>query len=430
MTAPERCAILGAVPHRDRRTTTLRAWLPDVLLGSAVAAFGIVDVSYQLSATSYVTTAQWLVTLGCALSAALFRHLPGGALLAFWLTCLVLVLSSTPLLAVMLVVVLVGYGTGRHGTTLVVWLSGLSIPLGAALAALVVRRDGYQVVARIYDPILSIYDGGRIGTFTLVAIGLVVFAMPWLLGLLVRSLAQTEESKEQRIAAESLQREAEAGLAQARQIADLRASQARLANDVHDVVGHSLAVILAQAESAQFLGDDQTPQIRETLQNVASSARQSLQDVRAVLSSAQSDTPAGSTTAGLDSLVDGLARSGHDVRSEVLGQPRPLPPEIEAVAFRVLQEMLTNALRHGSRGRPVLVERHWDEQLRIEVRNAVDTVDATRVDEPGRGDGLGIDGMRRRLESVGGRLATRQRDDLDGVSFTATAWIPTRAGAS
>ncbi|MFC5678519.1 sensor histidine kinase [Aeromicrobium endophyticum] len=410
--------------------TTLRAWLPDVLLGSAVAAFGIADVSYQFNATSYVTTAQWLVTLGCALSATLFRHQPGWALLAFWLTCLELVLSSTPLLAVMLVVVLVGFGTGRYGTPLVVWLSGLSIPLGAALAALVVRRDGYQVVARIYDPILSIYDGGRIGTFTLVAIGLVVFAMPWLLGLLVRSLAQTEESKEQRIAAESLQREAEAGLAQARQIADLRASQARLANDVHDVVGHSLAVILAQAESAQFLGDDQTPQIRETLQNVASSARQSLQDVRAVLSSAQSDAPTGSTTAGLDSLVDGLTRSGHDVRSEVVGQPRPLPPEIEAVAFRVLQEMLTNALRHGRRGLPVLVERHWEEQLRIEVRNAVDAVDATRVVEPDGEGGLGIDGMRRRLESVGGRLATRQRDDLEGVSFTATAWIPTRAGAS
>jgi signal transduction histidine kinase len=227
------------------------------------------------------------VTLGCAVSAALFRHLPGGSLLAFWLTCLVLVLSSTPLLAVMLVVVLVGYGTGRHGSPLVVWLSGVSIPLGAALAALVVSRNGYQVVARIYDPILSIYDGGRIGTFTLLAIGLVVFAMPWLLGLLVRSLAQTEKSKEQRVAAEALQREAEAGLVQARQIADLRASQARLANDVHDVVGHSLAVILAQAESAQFLGDDQTDKIRETLQNVASSARQSLQDVRAVLSSAQ-----------------------------------------------------------------------------------------------------------------------------------------------
>jgi signal transduction histidine kinase len=429
VTEPDRCAILGAVPDEDPRVTRLKAWLPDVVLGSAVAAFGIVDVSYQLSAMTYVTTAEWLVTLGCAVSAALFRHLPGGSLLAFWLTCLVLVLSSTPLLAVMLVVVLVGYGTGRHGSPLVVWLSGVSIPLGAALAALVVSRNGYQVVARIYDPILSIYDGGRIGTFTLLAIGLVVFAMPWLLGLLVRSLAQTEKSKEQRVAAEALQREAEAGLVQARQIADLRASQARLANDVHDVVGHSLAVILAQAESAQFLGDDQTDKIRETLQNVASSARQSLQDVRAVLSSAQTDVPGGSATAGLDSLVDGLARSGHDVRSEVLGAPRPLPPEIEAVAFRVLQEMLTNALRHGRRGFPVLVERHWEDQLRIEVRNAVEPVDATLVIAPDGDGGLGIDGMQRRLESVGGRLATRRRDDLHGTSFTATAWIPTRAAS-
>jgi signal transduction histidine kinase len=77
----------------------------------------------------------------------------------------------------------------------------------------------------------------------------------------------------------------------------------------------------------------------------------------------------------------------------------------------------------------VLVERHWEDQLRIEVRNAVEPVDATLVIAPDGDGGLGIDGMQRRLESVGGRLATRRRDDLHGTSFTATAWIPTRAAS-
>jgi signal transduction histidine kinase len=152
---------------------------------------------------------------------------------------------------------------------------------------------------------------------------------------------------------------------------------------------------------------------------VAVSARQSLQDVRAVLSSTETDGVTGS--AGLDSLVEGLTAAGNDVRSTVFGAPRPLPPELDVVAFRVLQEMLTNALRHGQRGRPVHVERHWEGELRIEVRNGVDpTVPVAPV------GGLGVDGMRRRLESVGGRLDVRRRDDADGSTFSATAWIPLR----
>jgi signal transduction histidine kinase len=402
-------------------------WWPDLMIGVVVAFFGVADASYSFDALDSMTPGVWAVVVGCAVSAALFRHAPGGALVAFWLTSIILVLSSTPLLAVQLIVVLVGYGTGRYGSTVVVWLSGISIPAGAIVATVMVQRDGYQLVARIYDPILSVYSGGSIGTSTLLAIGFIVFAVPWLLGLLVRSLAQTEESKQQRAVAEALQHEAEARLAQAREIADLRAAQARLANDVHDVVGHSLAVILAQAESAQFFGDDQNDRVREALQHVATSARQSLQDVRAVLSSTEnpdSEASLGSAAAGLDSLIERLAESGNDIRSQVIGTPRPLPPEIEVVAFRVLQEMLTNALRHGTRGQPVFVERTWEEMLHIEVRNSAEAIESTLGL-----DGLGIDGMRRRLESVGGRLTAQRRDEPGGAVFTATAWIPVRSVA-
>lgn len=402
----------------------LLTWWPDVTLGLAVVVLGVADITYQFTQWSFIPTGTWLVVGGCAVSAALFRHLPGGSLLAFWLTGAVLVVSSTPLLGVLLVVLLVGYGTARHGSLVVVWLSGVSIPLGAILAMVMVLRDGYQLVGRIYDPLSSIYGGGRIGAVTLLAIGTIVFAVPWLVGLLVRSVARTEEVQERRMAAETRQHEAEVGLAQVREIAELRAAQARLANDVHDVVGHSLAVILAQAESAQFLADDDTERIRATLENVATSARQSLQDVRAVLSSTEADAAAGSTAAGLDSLIDGLTDAGHDVRTTVYGSAQPLPPELETVAFRVLQEMLTNALRHGRRGAPVHVERDWAGELRIDVRNAVDASESATSSA-----GLGIEGMRRRLESVGGRLDVRRRDDPDGSTFTATAWIPLRSVA-
>jgi signal transduction histidine kinase len=85
----------------------------------------------------------------------------------------------------------------------------------------------------------------------------------------------------------------------------------------------------------------------------------------------------------------------------------------------VLQEMLTNAIKHGRRDSPVIVERHWDGELRIEVRNVIGTT------QPGAGQG--VEGMRRRLEAVGGRLDVRRRDEAHGPTFTATAWVPVRA---
>ncbi|WP_447646394.1 sensor histidine kinase [Nocardioides zeae] len=200
-------------------------------------------------------------------------------------------------------------------------------------------------------------------------------------------------------------------------------------------------MILAQAESAQFLTGEE--RLKETLATIATSARSSLQDVRHVLSGPQAPT----TTAAAGSigdaaaLVEGVRGSGFRVEHDEVGPPRPLPPELATVAHRVLQEMLTNAMRHGRRDAPVRVERHWPEgtwehELRIEVRNMVAetahdrTVPLAASGGPADGSGRGVDGMRRRLEAVGGRLDVRRGDGADGPSYTATAWVPVRAGGA
>ena len=207
-----------------------------------------------------------------------------------WLTCLVQVLSGTHLMIVELAVGIVAFGTARYGEHCR-GLAQRSLDPGRHLGGGDCRaRAGSGFLSRLYNPVRSIYTDGSVGPATMAVFGLGVLAVPWLLGLLVRSQAQTEVSRADRDAAETLREEAEAGRAQAQEIADLRAEQARLAHDVHDVVGHSLAVILAQAESAQFLPEDDTDRIRQTLENVAVSARRSLQDVRTVLSG--EDTPA------------------------------------------------------------------------------------------------------------------------------------------
>ncbi len=206
---------------------------------------------------------------------------------------------------------------------------------------------------------------------------------------------------------------------------------------MHDVVGHSLAVILAQAESAQYVPDADTEKLKATMATIATSARSSLQDVRQVLTEAQDDRT-DSQPRPLDTLIDGVRASGHEVVSRELGTPQPMPPELEVVAYRVLQEMLTNALKHGSRDEAVFVERLWPDgslagELRLEVRNTVDAVAAGTLEtQPlttraiGHRCGRGLDGMRRRLEACGGRLDVRRRDEDSGATFTATAWVPVR----
>jgi len=173
-------------------------------------------------------------------------------------------------------------------------------------------------------------------------------------------------------------------------------------------------VILAQAESAQFLPEDDVSAMKQTMANIALSARQSLRDVRQVLSATEVQAQ---QEGGLDKLVEGLRAAGNDVQSTVVGTPRPLPPEIDAVAYRTLQEMLTNALKHGVRGEQVTVLRHWADGLTVAVENKAAPGAAAE-------DGLGLSGMRMRLESVGGRLDVRHEED----TYTATAWLPLRHG--
>ncbi len=95
--------------------------------------------------------------------------------------------------------------------------------------------------------------------------------------------------------------------------------------------------------------------------------------------------------------------------------------------------MLTNAIRHGRRDQPITAERHWQatqpaggvaDTLRIVVTNMTEA-----SGHDGAGAGRGLDGMRRRLEAIGGHLDMRRREQPAGISFTVTAFVPVRGGA-
>jgi signal transduction histidine kinase len=402
-------------------TERLRDWAPELYAAGAVFSVGVIEM-FRMS-RGYDLAPYLLVLAGMLVSTALARKAPGASLGMVWVVCGLAVANDLQVTLVQLAVVFTAFGTARWGGPVVVFVSGLSMPAAAAIGALylnlandesarlssLVEFVGYERAARI----------GDLSWIVLIGLaGVALLGVPWLAGLALRFRDRAQESKASQVAAEEGAARAELAAEQSREIAQLREDQARLARDVHDVVGHSLAVILAQAESAQFLEDADTQKLKQTMENIATSARSSLQDVRQVLSPSPVDQV---EPGSLDALVTGVRESGHEVVASEVGTRQPLPPELDVVAYRVLQEMLTNAIKHGLRGEPVFVERHWEGELRIEVRNVIEP------GPPNAAPGQGLDGMRRRLESVGGRLDVRRREEPAGVTFTATAWVPVRS---
>ena len=405
--------------------TGWRAWAPDVAVGLVVLLVGLLEV-LDVDHRYWVDDprpALALLVVGIAAAVALSRRLPALALALVWAVCAMQVMTGTQLLMVELAIGIVAFGTARWGSAATVVASALSIPVAAAITVLWIDPSVFYSALSTAGFRSLVEQTARWSDrwqLTAAVLGMSVLGVPWLAGLALRFSTRAQQSR-------ASQEVAEAERDQAEEIARLRDEQTRLARDVHDVVGHSLAVILAQAESAQYLEDADTQALKRTMDNIATTARSSLDDVRQVLSSTGGTAGPRPGSTDLDSLVAGVRASGHDVLSTEFGVPQPLPPELATVAFRVLQEMLTNALKHGRRGEPVRVERHWEGELRIEVQNVVEpgTEETQPLVAPGPAGGQGLEGMRRRLESVGGRLDVRRRSEPP--TFTATAWLPVRS---
>ena len=409
----------------------LREWAPDAVIALGVLLVGFIEIYATVLPLDVTDVGKAWVVLGFATACGLSRKAPLAALSLVWAVCAMQLFWGVGVMTVQFAVAVVAFGCARWGTRATVVASGLSIPAAAGIGLLVVMRGSLgafrdiAVFREIIDGAYRFSDTLLVGATVL---GLLILAVPWLAGLALRATARAERSEEKSEQAEADVVRAQVAADQAREIARLQEDQARLARDVHDVVGHSLAVILAQAESGQYLADEDPAALKKTLATIAGSARSSLQDVRQVL--APGSEPAPARTGAFEELVAGVRAGGHEVVAHEVGAPRPLPPELDVAAHRVVQEMLTNAIKHGRRDRPLQVERHWpegswDRDLRTEVRNleayGSDETQPLHADGP---PGQGLEGMRRRLESVGGRLDVRRRDEAGEPTFTVTAWLP------
>jgi signal transduction histidine kinase len=194
----------------------------------------------------------------------------------------------------------------------------------------------------------------------------------------------------------------------------------RIARDLHDVVGHHLALINVQAGVATHVLDDQPAQVRLSLAHIRQASRTALEELRDTIGLLREpDEPAAPTepTAGMSGvaqLVASFRRSGLDVDEDVHGEARPLPSAADVTAYRVIQESLTNACKHAARPAARLSLDYRPGSLHIVVDN-----DAAS----GCGSaGHGIVGMRERVAALGGSL----RAGPDGAGrFRVEAVLPT-----
>jgi signal transduction histidine kinase len=193
----------------------------------------------------------------------------------------------------------------------------------------------------------------------------------------------------------------------------------RLAQDMHDVVGHNLAAIKMQADVALHVMRKNPGQAEAALRAISGASGEALGELRTALTELSSGGSRSPTPglARLDELGDRMRAAGLRVRIERAGTPRALPGPVDVAGYRVVQEALTNVLRHGPVPQAQVQVRYDEDELMVTITNPL-TPDFP-APEPGRG--MGLAGMHRRVTSLGGRfLAVVTADSW----FQVTAEIP------
>ncbi|MFE1799810.1 sensor histidine kinase [Streptomyces sp. NPDC059517] len=189
--------------------------------------------------------------------------------------------------------------------------------------------------------------------------------------------------------------------------ARLRATQERLriARELHDVIGHNMSMIHVQASAALHRMHKNPTQAQEALTAIKLGSKEGLRELRAtlgVLRQVDEEAPTAPSPglSGIEDLVSSTARTGLDVRIARSGTPSPLPASVDLAAYRIVQESLTNAVKHSG-ARHVVVRIHCgDRELTLSVQD-----DGHAASRSGHGGGSGIAGMTERARALGGTLS-------------------------
>jgi signal transduction histidine kinase len=252
------------------------------------------------------------------------------------------------------------------------------------------------------------------GQLSSLVVSTVVFAAPaWVIGRVMRSRTQLSALLSER--ASELEREREAFASES-----VRYERTRIARDLHDVVAHNLSMIVVQAAAGHRTLDEHPELAAETLRNIqagATSAGAEIAQLVALLDDDGTDPDAGSGMRQLDDLVRQAVASGLTVTYAFSGGRDRIEPARAHIAYRVVQEGITNALKHAP-GAAIRVEvRARDQQLSVAVENGACSVDPEPFAR--MGGNFGLTGLDERVGSVGGRLEAGPTD-TGGWRLTAS----------
>ena len=269
---------------------------------------------------------------------------------------------------------------------------------------------GFVVVAALLVIIITIHSI----TWQTIVTAWVVLSVVWVVGIVIRVYRASIERAERRAALFAADREARAREAVAEE-------RARLARELHDSVGHALNVVVLHAGAAQRALDARPELAHEALGSIETAGRQALSDIermlgilRATDEEARYDVTPGLSQ--LEMLCRQVEEAGLPVALTVAGEPRPLPASLDLTAYRIVQEALTNSLKHAGKTRATVSVTYEGGALAIEVLD-----EGRGVTAGAAGGGRGLVGMRERVATFGGELEAGARAE---GGFAVRARLP------
>jgi signal transduction histidine kinase len=207
------------------------------------------------------------------------------------------------------------------------------------------------------------------------------------------------------------------------------AERARIAHDLHDIVSHNVSVMVIQAGAARQVLETEPEQAEAALLAVEAAGRDTMAELRHLLgllapqaTGEEEDKLAPQPSLSrLGQLVDRIAFAGLPVEVRISGEPRPLPAGIDVTAYRIIQEALTNALKHGDGVKAEVTVRYAAHALRVEILNSGPSILTGGRPPASGGEGRGLLGLKQRVAVYGGDLDARRRI---GGGFRVRAKIP------
>jgi signal transduction histidine kinase len=271
-------------------------------------------------------------------------------------------------------------------------------------------RAGLAIVVSAAAVIVYNSPSSSPGLFVFIPIQ---FAMAWLAGFALRQRAAQAEAAEERAAYAERERDAAARIAVAEE-------RARIARELHDVVAHAVSVMVLQVGAVRHSLPDNLENDRQALTGVELTGRQALTEMRRLLGAMrhEGDDPELAPQPGLDdvdSLLAHVDHAGLPVGLHIEGEPFSLPRAIDLSAYRIVQEGLTNALKHAHANHADVTLRYRPDQLEIEVRDDGEGLSI------GENVGYGLLGVRERVKIYGGEMTAAA--GVDG-GFVLSARLP------